>query len=487
MKFLEFIESEAKTANSVVAPKYTALLKVLRSWIGEDADICLYSLIDSKWQFEFHSFISNEYTFGPSLKNLSASTIRNHLNTLKSLCRTAIEKGLLPNIKMYATAPTIALDNKEYNGRSDSKLCIDELEKLLRFTPKDAHIRRIADYLILSIFLCGIDFDALSAIGADEYDGSVITLPHLGNAHLHLADTAKTIIERNKAENAPTLFGITDAEKLRNQAKAILQRLQIRNAWVERPMTVWLNAVSDFASLESLKHFISAYVNKTTPNVPDFDSLLSNVAKRIVKDNGVHISNWYALTTLHKSADKVKDLLYETDGSPIVGFDEVYTPVDAQFKKVDGKLVKYNNPAVDRLMFVRAKLPVINEIQRLMRDEGIFYADTPKKSDAPRRLSIIPAAQVENLRHFLAVNDAKRLYRQEVNAVGKKVRIKDGLYKGCEGVIVRYEAGNPKGQVDTPDGLDSKRDPITYFAVKVLGSSFFITPSIESSLIEELK
>lgn len=165
---------------------------------------------------------------------------------------------------------------------------------------------------------------------------------------------------------------------------------------------------------------------------------------------------WYALRVTYNREMVVKKYC---DANQIINF----IPLEHRVQERDGVKIKKLQPVIRNLIFLKADRPSINELKqrfpiRYIMDKGTGHP------------VIVPEKQ---MLHFIAVAGN---YDQQVVfldpdelkiKVGNRVRVKAGVFKGVEGILVRVR--NNKRVVVQIEGL-------------VVVATHYIHPSLLESL-----
>lgn len=140
--------------------------------------------------------------------------------------------------------------------------------------------------------------------------------------------------------------------------------------------------------------------------------------------------HWYALKVFYNKVFEIEAFLRENHK-------ESYIPIRKVETMLRGVKTVCRKPAVTSLMFLRSSESDAVELQRLLKDRVIIYADHDTK-----RPAMIPEREMEIFMLVTSSEESGLEYFCEEDATyhtGDRVRVTDGIFKGAEGFIRRIK------------------------------------------------
>lgn len=151
-------------------------------------------------------------------------------------------------------------------------------------------------------------------------------------------------------------------------------------------------------------------------------------------------SYWYALRVTYSREMMVKK---HCDANNIINF----IPLEYRMCERDGVIIKKLQPVIRNLIFVKTSMSCINELKRKYPIRYIMNRGTGDPVIVPEKQMldfIAVAGNYDQQVVFLAPCELRA-------KTGSRVRIRDGIFKGVEGVLVRVR--NDKRVVVQIEGL----------------------------------
>ena len=154
---------------------------------------------------------------------------------------------------------------------------------------------------------------------------------------------------------------------------------------------------------------------------------------------------WFAMRATYKRELIARDYL-QSKGI------EVFVPLKREVKVIRGIKRKVTVPAINSLIFVKAKKEVLQEVKF-----GIDYLQYITKKEEGRNVPIIvPNRQMEQFIQIVQDDTIDKTYftPDEINLrEGTKVRIHGGAFDGTEGTLVKIKGKQKKQFFIEIDGL----------------------------------
>ena len=141
------------------------------------------------------------------------------------------------------------------------------------------------------------------------------------------------------------------------------------------------------------------------------------------------VLHWFALKVFYNKVLVVEDLLNQYSLESYIPMEEVIMQRGEQQKKV-------RRPVVNSLMFVRASLSVLKDLQRCHYHDFCFYLNADKTAPAVipdsvfNVFRVVTSAMAHGLEYFS--DEAMVNYDK-----GERVRVVEGPFAGTEGFVKR--------------------------------------------------
>lgn len=149
---------------------------------------------------------------------------------------------------------------------------------------------------------------------------------------------------------------------------------------------------------------------------------------RIHTDAAAGGALWFAMRVFNKRIFRFKD---EIDSAGM----ESYMAMQTVDRIKDGRLVYEEKQIVPSLLFVRTDSDWLMDFKRQHFSDIMLYGDRPGGAPVP-----IPDKQMDMFILVTSVNNGRGLefIGQDTSfLVGERVRVKEGIYKGAEGIVKR--------------------------------------------------
>ena len=149
---------------------------------------------------------------------------------------------------------------------------------------------------------------------------------------------------------------------------------------------------------------------------------------------------WYPMRVAYDKSDRVLQIHKHLDQNGIENFLPMKIVHDREDFNVESRLV----PAIPGLIFIHDTRVVITDLKRQPAFSAMrYWTDAVAPEGAEDRILIVPDRQMENFIRTVTANTDKVNYL-EYNAAffskpGQAVRITDGEFAGCTGIIRRIK------------------------------------------------
>lgn len=149
---------------------------------------------------------------------------------------------------------------------------------------------------------------------------------------------------------------------------------------------------------------------------------------------------WYPMRVAYDRGDKV---LAIRDALKLRGI-ENFLPMHWEYTKGDLDACKQLKPAINGLIFIHASRMVITDLKRQPGFTAMrYWIDQTKDQDAEDKILTVPDAQMHNFMRVASTEGDDVVYlqynEQFLNKPGKRVRITQGNFEGCTGIIRRIK------------------------------------------------
>lgn len=501
------LDSRLETQNPRNAKKYRHFLESVKDFLGPGAEqLTLAEMATPAWRQRYSQYLATAPVTsrtGAQTQGYSKGTIEERLSALTIICRKAIRHSLLPNISLdpSADAPEIAkleipdckADLLMLMAKYSSTADAIRVKELLADTPRQelSALRRTHHNIglaILAVLCGGIGLSGLAQLRRSDYDGDTLRLPFYGRKVL-LPDSIQLIIEDIKSCAGTEADGLIYADWKKTRTLLSEENLSPLSIQIQKDLRD-LGIALRCPFGESLTQFVNiALLNGVAPvqlqqlmaerypgqQAPQGRSVLQAVVDIVAKDYGHLSRHWYGGSCKIDNQQFVAQLNAE-EKNPIKPKD-FFAPYLPEVKEVRGKTQIANHRQLSRMFFFKGVHSQARALQLLMGIKGFIYTKTYEEAEnESNKYQTIPEREIENLRKFLEAKSKKLIHPTDaMNLYGCRVRVKVGIFKGCEGVIEDRALLKPRA-----DGSKT----FTSLAITILGRAVVAHPHIDTSILE---
>ena len=421
-------------------------LNALDRYVGEGIPVDCLRLMSTGWLDAFERHLLSGRRDG---KALSRSTAAYMKRTLVSYCRTAIKRGLCPNIRIMPE------DGEDYGREIESLAAPDWKRDMGRLLSSfhlgmerckagdvsgDAQARtRGAGYAALGVLLCGVGYSGLSRLLRDEPQANVVRLPHL-DVDIELPQHILAMLEWLRS-NSPR----KSAPAIEAEAHGTLAYVSLSSAeGFTEPFAQWIGMALDagYAAADA-RRLIDRLFSKVDNR--QALALAQSAFDTVVAGLRNFSYSWYCVRSslkggaeLSGGAELLRSIESEANVHPIDSFCPRLRVVSDR----GGRKEVRKDRLWDSLLLVKANAPQIEAINRhLMSGRLGFIYGLPGKCGM--EFSRIRDGEIDLIRSFFEDRDSHSATGGG-DLAGRKVQVKTGLYEGYDGTIVKVEFDNDR-------------------------------------------